>query len=137
MPDPPYESIARLLKEGKVVPFLGSAASSFVNRPINGAWDAAAPGFLPTGAELSNALAREASFPSDEKSDRDDLAKVASYYSEIAVGRDRLRERLRQLLNGDYPSGSLHQFLAGISIPMVFVVTNYDTLLENEFRRIG
>jgi hypothetical protein len=132
---PPYGLIWNRLKAGKVVPFLGAGAS-FVGRPPDAKWDATRPTFLPSGLELAHFLANEAEFPSRDPFDRDDLAKVSSYYAEIG-GRRTLRERLREVLNHPYQSGSLHEFLAAVPAPLVIVVTNYDTLVEQAFRAAG
>src|SRR5581483_11637431 len=102
-PEPPYGVIWNRLKAGKVVPFLGAGAS-FVGRSPDARWDADKPAFLPSGIELAHFLADEAMFPSTIPSDRDDLAKVSSYYADIS-GRRTLRERLREVLNHDYQSG--------------------------------
>lgn len=106
------------------------------SRPPGAQWDSAFPTFLPSGVDLARCLADEVEFPSSEQHDRDDLAKVSSYYVD-AVGRRPLRERLRELLNRNYQYGPLHSFLAAVPAPQVIVVTNYDTLLEQAFRDIG
>jgi hypothetical protein len=131
----PYGLIWNRLKAGKVVPFLGAGAS-FVGRPPDAMWDATTPIFLPSGLELAHFLANEAEFPSTDPHDRDDLAKVSSYYADIG-GRRTLRERLREVLNHPYQSGSLHEFLADVPASLVIVVTNYDTLVEQAFRAAG
>src|SRR5262245_4890072 len=133
--NPPYGVIWNRLRVGKVVPFLGAGASC-IGRPTDSVWTPEAPTFLPSGLELANFLAKEAEFPSNDPRDRDDLAKVSSYYADIS-GRRLLRERLRELLNHTYASGSLHAFLAEIPLPLVVVVTNYDTLVEQAFRAAG
>src|SRR5512132_3285116 len=128
MAEPPYGIICNRLKAGCVIPFLGAGAS-FVGRLPDVEWDAAAPSFLPSGLELARLLADEAEFPAKDAHDRDDLAKVSSYYVDVA-GRRTLRERLREVLNQPYRSGPLHDLLASISVPLVIVVTNYDILVE-------
>lgn len=133
--EPPYGIIWNRLKAGRAVPFLGAGAS-FVGRAPGVEWRAAAPAFLPSGVELAHFLADEAAFPAGEPQERDDLAKVSSYYVDVA-GRSVLRERLREVLYQPYHSGPLHEFLAAISVPMVIVVTNYDTLVEQAFRTAG
>ena len=135
MPQPPYGIIWNRLQVGKVVPFLGAGAS-FAGRSPDARWDAATPTFLPSGLELAHFLADEAEFPSTASYDRDDLAKVSSYYADIA-GRRTLRERLREVLNHPYQSGALHVFLATVPAPLVIVVTNYDTLVEQAFHAAG
>lgn len=133
--DPPYGIICNRLKAGGVVPFLGAGAS-FVGRPADAAWDAATPTFLPSGLELARFLAEEAEFPAKGPFERDDLAKVSSYYADVA-GRRTLRERLRDVLDHDYTCGPLHDFLASVPVPLVIVVTNYDVLVEQAFRAAG
>ena len=74
MVEPPYGIICNRLKAGCVIPFLGAGAS-FVGRPPDAKWDAAAPSFLPSGLELARVLADEAEFPAKDAHDRDDLAR--------------------------------------------------------------
>ena len=135
MAEPPYGIIWNRLKTGGVVPFLGAGAS-FVGRLPDANWDPSAPRFLPSGSELAQLLADEAGFPAPDPRDCDDLAKVSSYYADIA-GRRPLRERLRDVLNHDYQSGPLHELLADIPAPLLIVVTNYDTLVEQAFHAKG
>ncbi len=130
--EPPYGIMWNRLRAGHVVPFLGAGAS-FVGRTPGEAWKPDDPSFLPSGLELAHFLADEAEFPAKEPQERDDLAKVSSYYVDIA-GRRVLRERLREVLHHPYHTGPLHDFLAAIQAPMVIVVTNYDTLVEQAFR---
>ena len=127
MVEPPYGIIWNRLKAGKVVPFLGAGAS-LVGRQPGIDWNPTDPEFLPMGVELAHFLADEASFPSSDPYDRNDLAKVSSYYADIS-GRRTLRERLREILNHDYQCVSLHDFLAAAPCPLVIGVTNFDSLL--------
>ncbi|HEY2294118.1 MAG TPA: SIR2 family protein [Thermoanaerobaculia bacterium] len=135
--EPPYGVISSLLKKGRVVPFLGAGAS-MIGRPPGVAWNADEPAFLPSGLDLAHLLADEAEFPSSDEHDRGDLARVASYFANVA-GRRILRDRLREvLLAGTYRHGELHDFLASqVPGPRVIVVTNYDTLLEQAFQAAG
>jgi hypothetical protein len=133
--EPPYGVISNQIMAGKVIPFLGAGAS-FVGRTPNVEWDRLKPSFLPSGSELAAFLADETSFPSRQSRRRDDLPKVASYYVDLS-GRRVLRERLRKVFNRDYAFGTLHQYLASIPVPLLFVVTNYDTLLEQAFQAAG
>lgn len=135
MAEPPYGVIAQRLKASAVVPFLGAGAS-FVGRTPGAAWDPSSRVLLPSGRELSSLLADETSFPSTSPAERYELAKVASYYADVN-GRPLLRNRLREVLSGDCPCGPLHRFLAAVTVPLVIVVTNYDTLLEKAFREAG
>jgi hypothetical protein len=130
--EPPYGIIWNRLKQGRVIPFLGAGAS-FVERPVGALWEPKHPTFLPSGLELAQLLANEAEFPSVDPRDREDLAKVCSYYADIS-GRSTLRERLREVLNHDYLSGPLHALLASVQAHQVIVTTNYDTLIEQAFK---
>lgn len=135
MVEPPYGIICNRLKTGRVIPFLGAGAS-FVERPVGAKWDATKPLFLPSGLELAHFLAEEAEFPSTDPGDRGDLAKVSSYYADIA-GRRTLRERLREVLNHEFQGSLLHELIAALPVPLVIVVTNYDALVEQAFRAAG
>jgi hypothetical protein len=135
MAEPPYRAIARLLKQGLVVPFLG-AGVNFGQRPAGADWNDEAPTFLPSGAELSRFLADESSFPSQDSREREDLAKVASYYAETVARRD-LRDSLREIFDGLFAPCAIHTFLAKVDAPLLIVTTNYDDLTEQAFRSAG
>jgi hypothetical protein len=132
--EPPYGEIWNCMKSGEVVPFLGAGVSE-VGRPPGVCWDPRQSEFLPHGHELSNFLASQISFPSKDQRDRDDLAKVSSYFA-LTSKRERLCKRLREILvprRHEYSIGELHKFLAAVPVPQVIVTTNYDTLLEQAF----
>ena len=128
---PPYGVIWNRIKAGKVIPFLGAGAS-FVGRPPGMQWDPENPQFLPSGRELSQFLARESSYPSQDTQEMDDLAKVSSYYA-IISGRRSLRERLHEVFDYEFSCGPLHHFLASVPVPILIVSTNYDTFIEQAF----
>lgn len=140
--DPPYGTILGELLVGKAIPFLGAGASRV------GYVDGAA-GFLPSGGALAEMLAQDARFPSRDLRDRQDLAKVASYYVD-GSNRDALRRRLRGVFREDGSTcNALHRLLARIAPSaeqleadtsrnyLVIVTTNYDTLLERAFQEAG
>ena len=133
MKEPPYGDIWDYLRTGKVVPFLGAGAS-LAGRPKIDKWDGDNPTVLPSGVELAAYLASKANFPSKRREDLEDLAKVASYCADSS-GRRRLRERLRAVLDHKYAFSPLHELLASVPVPLLIVVTNYDTLLEQAFRK--
>jgi SIR2-like domain len=135
MVEAPYGIIWNHLKKGEVIPFLGAGAS-LSGRPPKAKWDRGRPTFLPTGRELSCCLADDAVFPSLELSDRDDLAKVASYYLESS-DRPSLVSHLREVFDRDYQTGEVHRFLADLPVPLLIVTTNYDDLIEKAFTRKG
>jgi len=142
MPEPPYGEIVDLLKTGQVIPFLG-AGVNFGTRPATAKWDEKESEFLPSGSELSHWLADKVRFPSIDKHDRNDLAKVASYFVETSA-RQRLRKRLQEAFNRTCVPASIHNYLAKISryhvddeafgTPLLIVTTNYDDLLEQAFK---
>jgi len=127
---PPYGTILQELEAGMVVPFLGAAASR-VGCVGN------APGTLPSGRSLSEALALDARFPAQDAADNWDLAKVSSYYVD-GSSRSALRRKLRDVFaSGSYKPNSLHRLLASVSRTLLIVTTNYDTLLEEAFKDAG
>jgi hypothetical protein len=85
---------------------------------------------------LSRFLAQQSTFPSEDKYDRDNLAKVSSYYSDVS-GRPRLRQKLRDIFNRKFSFGTLHQLLASVPAHMLIISTNYDRLLEDAFEEAG
>jgi len=80
-------------------PFLGAGASLCGRPEGNVSFDEKSSSFLPTGSELAHLLADESSFPDDRPGERDNLAKVASYY-EVVVEREVLRSRLHKIFCG-------------------------------------
>jgi hypothetical protein len=133
MPPPPYPLIGRLLREGKVIPFLGAGVN--IRSPVAG--EAPDPGpALPTGAQLSRRLAKEVAYPADDDRDLTDLAKVASYFVEISA-RQRLCEALRQEFTVDAKPSPMHRYLASVPAPLLVVTTNYDDLMERAFIEAG
>lgn len=135
MAKPPYGAIWNRWKRGKVIPFLGAGAS-LVGRTPDKSWSPKARAFLPSGVELAHHLAGQTMVPKEDPRDWDNLAKVCSYYAEVS-GRPALRDELREVLNGDYDAGPLHDLIATIPAPQLIIVTNYDDLLERAFRRAG
>ena len=124
----PYRLIWRQLAAGKVVPFLGAGASM-----SQSAGDGRRQ---PSGSDLSRELADEVAFPSQDDRDRTDLAKVSSYYVDLA-GRNTLRELLRERLNHPFSPARIHRLLARSPRPILTVVTNYDRLLETAYEEAG
>src|SRR5260221_6310568 len=125
---PPYPLILTGLREGQIIPFLGSGASLVV-----GAQDEAWGTHFPTAGELAGRLAKMTEFPADEPHD---LAKIAQYY-DIVAGRFELYKTLHGIFSRDYPLASLHTFLADQATPLLIVTTNYDDLIERAFKAKG
>ena len=135
---PPYDIIAALWRSGDVVPFLGAGASLI--RPAEAPPWHADSSFLPTATELAEYLAGK-NYPSKLPHERD-LAKVSSFYC-IPGGGKGLRLKLRAALGPNYSDktprkfapGKIHEYLSTHSQPMLIVTTNYDTLIEDSFRK--
>lgn len=137
---PPYGQIARYLRDGNVVPFLGAGVNFGMRGPKQD-WDENTSQFLPTGSELSRLLADESGFTSPHEHDLDDLAKVASYYVENSA-RIRLLERLALIfkpLQWELRPSPIHEYLAEIATqkPLLIVTTNFDDLMERALRERG
>lgn len=134
--DPPYTRLASLLKDGKVVPFLGAGVNFGMRQPPNAQWAFKTTDFLPSGADLSRYLIEQCEFP---EKDETDLAKVCSYYVEV-VDRTALGEGLTPIFDRDYEPCEIHHYLAN-DIPaethLLIVTTNYDDLTEQAFIRAG
>ncbi|MEA2204788.1 MAG: hypothetical protein QOE77_1564 [Blastocatellia bacterium] len=132
--DPPYARLASLLRDGKVVPFLGAGVNFGMRQPPNAAWSFQTTNFLPSGADLSRYLIAQCEFP---EKDETDLAKVSSYYVEV-VDRTALGEGLTPIFDRDYEPCEIHHYLANdipVTTPLLIVTTNYDDLTEQAFIR--
>jgi hypothetical protein len=129
--DTHYLVLSDLIMAGEVVPFLGAGAN-MCDRPDETAWESGQ--FLPSGAELANALAERSRYPAQ---DRFDLLRVSQYVDAV-LGERQLYRYLRSIFDVDYPPSSLHVFLSklpavsaenGSPQPLV-ITTNYDDLVE-------
>lgn len=132
--------VARLLFEGRVIPFLGAGAN-LAER--SGSWQ---PGRdFPSGAELAERLASRAGYPRREK-DRD-LLRV-SQYAQAALGSGGLYEELRPCFvaeEGAIAFNSVHRLLATVpaatrerrGIHPLMITTNYDDALERALAEQG
>jgi SIR2-like domain len=132
--------VARRLREGKVVPFLGAGAN-LCDRPSDVDWQR---GFLPSGRELASFLAEGYGYPKEEPRD---LLRVSQYVHAM-TGGTTLYDELHRLFSGTYESNALHRLLAALpsavrawrsegyaaSNPLI-VTTNWDDALENAFRK--
>jgi hypothetical protein len=142
--DFPFDPIAKDLREGKCIPFLGAGASSF---PIN------IEGKPPSARALAWELAKEWNHPqyqvfcdtansndpaAQERSlrariDCENLMLVSSWVEHGLGDRPRLDEKLRQhLAEKPLSPNSLHKLLARVAKqrPMAIITTNYDDLIE-------
>jgi hypothetical protein len=131
-----YRFIARRMAGGRVIPFLG-AGVNLCDR--NG--EPALGRALPSGAELAAYLADYSELDDVDQ----DLVRVSQYLAVLA-GPAALYEILHGVFDHDYPSTSLHRFLAelpallrsgGGSGHQLIVTTNYDDALERSFASAG
>jgi hypothetical protein len=132
--DLPYGAIARALKRGRVVPFLGAGVNLGTPPPVGPEVKTTAR--LPSGFDLSCALAKLTSFPDNDDYVLKDLSMVASYFAEIS-GRRNLRYELHEIFNRDYAPCKIQEYLAEIERPLLIVTTNYDDLTERAFKAKG
>jgi hypothetical protein len=130
-----YLQISDFFMSGEVVPFLGAGAN-MCDRPDDTPWESGQ--FLPSGAELAAALAKESRYPA---TDTWDLLRVSQYVDAV-LGERQLYRYLRKIFDVDYPTTSLHAFLARLPAvarenrapqPLV-ITTNYDDLVERALR---
>jgi len=129
---PPYTLIRDGLQQGRIIPFLGSGASSGGGNPGK-KWHKGLAARLPKSHELAGHLARMTEFPPKEPPD---LTKVAQYF-DVVAGRLPLHGELHDIFDHDYPLTSLHTFLADVATPLLIVTTNYDDLIERAFSAKG
>jgi len=143
--DFPFDWIAKDLREGKCIPFLGAGASAFP-KEIN-----AKP---PSASALALELAKESMYPpyqairdADGANDAaaqerllratvdcENLMLVSSWVEHGLGDRSRLEEKLREHLADEHkplPYNSLHDLLARVAQqrPMAVITTNYDDLI--------
>jgi SIR2-like protein len=135
--DFPYRLVGKLLREQRVVPFLG-AGVALSARPMD--WDRAdqSKSFLPSNYELKRNLAYHCEFPETEF-EASDLAEVASYFAYVA-GRAALDQVLEtEIGRNDYVPSETHRFLAdeAQSAPLLILTTNFDTLMEQALDEKG
>jgi len=131
-------TVARALRDGRVIPFLG-AGVNLCGRPPGAAYTFGDHDYLPDGRELADYLAREFNYPAQEAKD---LVRVTQYAS-VMQGQGPVYLKLHQIFDADFSPGPLHRLLA--RLPAVWrakgyegshaliMTTNYDDLLERAF----
>lgn len=136
LPDYHFFQVAKCIRKGTLVPFLGSG----VNLCDRGERDQfEARHVLPNGAELAGYLAREWDYPADELVE---LSRVSQYVA-VMAGEQELYTTLHELFDVDYNPTLLHHFLAAVPATLrdqgcpqhqLIVTTNYDDALERALR---
>jgi hypothetical protein len=142
-PDSHFEDVAKAILQREVIPFLGAGAS-LCDRG-RAPWKPLQSQFLPSSNELTDFLAREYNYPSEESKE---LTRVAQY-AVVKKGLAPLYNTLQDIFDKDYKPTTLHRFLArlpsrlrenGQKRPghpvrerLILVTTNYDDLLERAF----
>ena len=125
---PDYVEIAKLLRAGRIVPFLG-------------------PGASEVAVKLAELVAHRTSFPADEpKHVRQNLAAVASFFAREPHMRQFLIDYLKAVFldpnleegfTKRLTPGPLHRQLALNQQPLLLITTNFDNLLEQAFEKDG
>jgi hypothetical protein len=136
--DTHYKMVVKAITDGRLIPFFG-AGVNLCGRPPERGWQVDEQEFLPSGAELSEHLAKSFSYP---QKDVHDLVRVSQYVS-LMNGSGPLYEELRKLFETNYPPTSLHEFFAKLPSSLLakgyppryqlIVTTNYDDVLERSF----
>ncbi|HXD34132.1 MAG TPA: SIR2 family protein [Pyrinomonadaceae bacterium] len=135
-----YQGMIDAIHGGELIPFLG-AGVNLCDRPEGERWHPNGQ-FLPSGEELSRALALQFGYPWP---DSHDLLRVSQYVALMHTLK-RLYESLRAIFDREYPPTSLHKFFAGLpaqlaakNLPSTFLIvtTNYDDLLETAFKKVN
>jgi hypothetical protein len=133
--------VAMRMAAGKVIPFLGAAASVF-DRPKEADW--LRDSYLPTTPELAEYLATKYGYPAGQPRE---LVRVAQYADLVMRGEAALFETLHELFAGDYPPTALHRWLAAFPAKVrsegraaacqLIITTNFDDSLERAFEAAG
>lgn len=131
-----YAHLTRELAKGRLTPFLGAGVNLI---GIDATRDFIPGSRLPSSAELASHLAREFSYPGDER--QPDLVRVAQWVFS-RLGAESLYDYLHEVFDHDFPATPVHTVLARMpayvrsqavtEYPLV-ITTNYDDALERAF----
>ncbi len=117
---PNYRAIATELRHGRVVPVIGSGASSGQDK------------CPPNVATLRQVLLSEIGYAESNL----ELADIASL-AEADESQINLRSRLNDLYKGVFKIPELYTWLAELDQSLTIISTNYDRLLEESFEDAG
>jgi class 3 adenylate cyclase len=132
--DAHFETLARALAKGRVIPFFGPGVN-LSGRAGNAAWQSGDADVVPHNAELADYLARSFDYPRHEPRD---LIRVSQYIA-VKQGIGPLYDELRALFQVEYPPNALHRFFAelprhlrerGHRSNLLLITTNFDDTLE-------
>jgi len=133
---PNYRLMDKLMRKGKIIPFLGAGASFGSRLSLKKPWRVGAKRVaLPSGSELAVYLAKEAKFP---EKNAWDLAKISQFY-DTTIGRADLVDELNEIFAFDQKPAAIHKYMAEAAkhAPQLIVTTNYDDLIERAFIDAG
>jgi hypothetical protein len=138
-----FKNVIRFLLDGTLVPFLGLDINLY-GREFVKDWK---PGqHLPGRGELTDYLAKQFDYPSDQEAD---LGGVSQYAAIVNKGTGELYQELKEIFSRSYEPTALHEFLANLpkllrdyGFPkssdlqrqrFIVVTSTYDNLLESAF----
>ncbi len=129
---PDYDTLARLLKNGELIPFLGPGVLRLSGFPSPGS-----PGMVKKIAEKVRCPGFADFNPT--------LPMISQYCrGEKKLNRNLIIDELKSLMHRErretgqpVDPGPLYQLLGEIKVPVLVVSTSYDDLLEMTFRRKG
>jgi len=129
-----FDSMLRLLANGRLITFLGPGAS-IVDRPSGVGWIPGAP-YPPLAHELANYLATRYEYPEREPPG---LSGVAEYV-QLVAGRAGLNQELKEIFSRHEPT-SIHRLLARLpryfrartGSTQIVVTTAFDDCVERAF----
>jgi hypothetical protein len=126
---PDYDTLARLLKKGALIPFLGPGVLRLSGFPV------------PTSPEMVKKIAEKVQCP-DLAVFKGTLPMISQYCrGEKKFTRGVIIDELRDLMHREKGAGQpvqpapLYELLGEIEVPVLVVSTSYDNLLELTFCR--
>jgi hypothetical protein len=137
--EPHFDAVLRFLANGRIVPFLGPGASTFVDRGSGGSSGTVLP--TPQALAMELAMRMPVLESRDREAEENDLARVAEIYASAVFDRPALYDYLHHRFAGDFPPNRLHRLFArlprlfrdrGGSVPLI-VTTAFDQRLEHAF----
>lgn len=122
-----WDTLISRIQRGECTPVIGAGACM----PL-----------LPSGSELSQALAGRPPEPVYPLPDRDNLSRVAQFVAVQNMDELKPKERIKEILEGRLsglgrvPATQVHNLLARLKLP-IYLTTNYDDLMSRALRQAG